>query len=148
MLTYTFTNPSDEKAKILTESLNQVLSDITGDAGRSSYNDDQFNADTDLFLIIEKDSQPLACGAFRYVKNDTCEIKRMFSSVKGLGKEILNILEKKAHSLGYSKIILSTRKTNINAVNFYKKNGYKEIQAYGKYILTKQSICMGKLIDT
>lgn len=144
MKTRNFISPSHPKAKALLISLNKTLLSITGDDGTSSYDDKHFNPDTDIFVLIEVCSEPIGCGAFRYFDDRTCEIKRMFSLQKGIGHEILQILEKEASKLGYRQTILSTRRKNKNAVSFYSKNGFKPIPAYGKYKNNNKSICLGK----
>ena len=136
--------PTDPTAKDLLIALNQTLLKITDDDGTSSYDNDGFNPDTDVFLLMEENSQPVGCGAIRFVTETTCEIKRMFSIKKGVGGEILKVLEEKAVRLGYKYAILSTRLKNKTAISFYRKKSYEKITAYGKYIDNKKSICLGK----
>ncbi len=144
MKTINFVNPSHIKAKKLLEELNETLLKITGDDGTTSYDDKSFNPNTDIFILIEVNSRPVGCGAFRNIDDSTCEIKRMFSNEKGIGRELLKILEEKAISYGYQYAKLSTRLKNQNAVTFYRRNGYKLINAYGKYVDNDKSICLGK----
>lgn len=138
--------PNNPMAIPLIKELSSILNTITGDSGTSSFNMETFEPERDSFIVIKKDNTAVACGSIRCVNNNTCEMKRVYSKVKGLGLKTINILEKKAKEHGYTQIILSTRKVNTNAVNFYLKNGYIEIAPYGKYKTTNVSICLGKNI--
>ncbi|TOL76037.1 GNAT family N-acetyltransferase, partial [Vibrio parahaemolyticus] len=57
-------------------------------------------------------------------------------------------LECYAVEKGYKKAVLSTRRINLKAVNFYKRNSYLESGAYGKYVGVKRSICLSKALVT
>ena len=140
----TFVHPTHPDAQALLEELSRTLSGITGDDGKSSFATDDFDSDTDAFLVISDESGPLACGGLRYLEVGVCEIKRIYAQVKGLGSEVLAGLESKAGALGYRRVVLSTRRVNANAVRFYEKQGYREISPYGKYKRTDVSICFGK----
>jgi GNAT superfamily N-acetyltransferase len=52
---------------------------------------------------------------------------------KGVGKNILRELEKWAKEKGNSQIILETGKLQIEAIEMYKKNGYRITENYGYY---------------
>lgn len=99
-----------------------------------------------MFVIAYEDGKPVGCGCFREISSNTAEIKRMYAKVKRhrVGEEILKYLEKEARKLDYSQIILETRKININAVNFYLKNGYKICSNYGKYENRLDTVCLKK----
>jgi len=57
---------------------------------------------------------------------------------------ILSFLEEKAKIIGYTNLILETRRKNDEAVSFYQKQGYKVISNYGKYKDRPEAICFGK----
>ncbi len=44
---------------------------------------------------------------------------------KGIGSSLLRFVESKACDLGLKAILVSTQKTNLNAINVYQKNGYE-----------------------
>lgn len=139
-------DPNSPEAREIIGELNSSLEKITGDKGTSSYNPAEFDKDNDRFILLEKNNRTVACGGFRKVDDTSIEMKRVYSREKGYGTKIVKSLEVEAKSLGYSRIILSTRRVNQIAVNFYKKLGYKEIEPYGKYIGRSISICLGKAI--
>jgi ribosomal protein S18 acetylase RimI-like enzyme len=70
----------------------------------------------------------------------------MFSKVKGAGGYLISQLESYARQKGYERAVLSTRRVNELAINFYKRHGYSEIEAYGKYVHKDRSICLGKVL--
>ena len=84
--------------------------------------------------------RPLTC--------DIAEIKRVYARTKkaGIGKKIVNSLEKIAKDFGYCSIYLETRLINQNAVMFYKELGYTIIPNYGKYVNRPEAACFGKSI--
>jgi ribosomal protein S18 acetylase RimI-like enzyme len=53
-------------------------------------------------------------------------------------------LEQKARALGYTELVLETRKVNTAAVAFYRKLGYVECANYGKYVGREEAVCMSK----
>jgi putative acetyltransferase len=68
---------------------------------------------------------------------------------KGIAQQILNSLETKAKKLNFKSIKLETGAKQYEAVNFYKKHGYVEIDRFGFYIDCELSLCFEKqLIGT
>ena len=65
---------------------------------------------------------------------------------KGIATKILSELEKWASELSYKKCILETGKRQPEAIELYKKNGYKNISNYGQYKEIENSICFEKKI--
>ncbi|CZF78428.1 Acetyltransferase (GNAT) family protein [Grimontia celer] len=130
----------------LIDELNVSLGNITGDSGESSFVADDFDLSRDGCIVVYVGNKAVACGVFRFHSGQTCELKRMYSKVPGAGSFLLNELEDLAASKGYVGAVLSTRRVNERAVKFYQRNGFKEIEAYGKYMGLERSICMGKPI--
>ena len=62
-----------------------------------------------------------------------CEIRKMYllpkARGKGLGKWMVNFLIERAKELGYQKIELDTASVLIEAIELYKKMGFKEVKA-------------------
>jgi len=143
---YIKVSPDDEAFIALVDELNQTLKVITSDSGESSFKKEAFCDSTDGALLILLDQKPVACGVFRHHAPEVCEMKRMFSKQPGAGRFLITQLEKYAFSLGYRRAVLSTRRVNQSAVDFYIRQGYLEVEAYGKYRYTDQSICLGKLL--
>ena len=142
-------NIASVDANILINELSEELKIITGNDGRGSFNTKDVLNERSVF-VIARDSQgeAVGCAALRNISNDVAEVKRMYARKKslGIGSSILAFLEDRAKELGYKKILIATRAVNINAVNFYKKNGYKIIDNYGTYINMPESVCFEKYI--
>lgn len=77
-----------------------------------------------IFIADENDNV-LACGRLQENENKVGQIRYMAvddsQQGKGLGKKIVQALEKKGKDIGLKKIELQARE---NAVDFYKSNGY------------------------
>ena len=138
--------PSSADYSLLVKELNTSLLEITNDSGESSFSLDDIDIETAGFIVVYLDSAPVACGSFRKVNRVTCELKRMYSKHQGAGRFLIRELEIYAKHKGYFSAVLSTRRINSKAVNYYQRNSYSEIKPYGKYVGRTQSICMGKQI--
>ncbi|UYA62439.1 MULTISPECIES: GNAT family N-acetyltransferase [Enterobacterales] len=144
-------NPSsDGRVIFLIENLNVTLNKITGSDGSKNADLTDFLQEKALFLLALRGGEAIACGGFRPLNSEICEIKRMYSLEKntGLGSKILQELEFSAQKYGYNFVCLETRLVNTDAVNFYLKKGYKIIDNYGVYIGRPEAVCFGKSLPT
>ena len=102
-------------------------------------------------IVAYKDDIALGCGAIKEFDRSTMEVKRMYSTPesrgKGVATQILKELEKWTRELSYTKCILETGKRQPEAINLYKKNGYKLIPNYGQYTGVENSLCFEKLLE-
>jgi len=103
-------------------------------------------------VLAYDDGKPAGCGAIKEYSTDTMEIKRMFvlsdHRRKGIAAKILAELELWTAELSCTKCILETGKKHPEAIELYKKNGYKPIPNYGQYIGVDNSVCFEKKILT
>jgi GNAT superfamily N-acetyltransferase len=112
----------------------------------------QFNKTDKLKYVVVayENSKPIGCGAIREYTPNTMEIKRMYTSPmsreKGIATKVLTELEMWATQLSYEKCILETGKKQPEAIELYKKNGYKLIPNYGQYAEIENSLCFEKLM--
>jgi putative acetyltransferase len=101
-------------------------------------------------VVAYEDNKPVGCGAIKEFTPQVMEIKRMYTLPEGRGKgvatKILSELEKWASELSYQKCILETGKRQPEAIELYKKNGYKSVSNYGQYKGIENSICFEKKI--
>lgn len=84
------------------------------------------------FIVGEVSGKVVAMGGIKKIDADTAEVKRMrvhpdFQGM-GFGQKILKELEKRAKKMEYKKLVLFTDEINTKAINFYLKNGYKEMK--------------------
>ena len=111
---------------------------------------DQFNKiDNIRYVVVAYDNNiPAGCGAIKEYKPDSMEVKRMYvlpeHRKKGIASKILDELEIWASELFYSKCILETGKGQPEAIELYKKKGYKLIPNYGQYSGVENSLCFEK----
>jgi N-acetylglutamate synthase-like GNAT family acetyltransferase len=139
-------HPSSVEARELIEELSNVLLRVTGDNGKSSFSNQDYDLPRSSFIIIQENGESIACGSIRPISDDVCEIKRMYYRKyrRGFGKKVLNELEKQAREFGYKEIWLSTRIINEEAILFYTANDYAVCDSYGKYKNQTESICLSK----
>lgn len=136
-------DPGHKDARAVITRLSEVLLQITGDAGKSSFDLEDMRQSRSVFVVGYLGGLPVACGALRPFSNEIVELKRMYGE-KGTGGNLLIDLEERARGFGYTKVWLSTRIVNSRAVKFYQRHGYKQIENYGKYAGRDNSICFEK----
>ena len=136
-------------AQLLLGELNDTLTRITGASGALSFTEDDVSDSRAAFVIAYVDNKPVGCGALRPMCGSEAEIKRVYArpGTRGVGSAVVRALEQRARALGYSKLLLETRKVNANAVRFYQKLGYTVCDNFGKYIGREYAVCMEKLLN-
>ena len=146
MITLGSADPDSLDAQGLLAELGASLAAITGDSGASSFDPQDVRGPRAVFLVA-RDAQGVAvgCGALRPLHGNVAELKRMYARPgSGAGRHILAALEWHAVVLGYGELWLSTRRVNRRALDFYQRNGYVPIPAYGKYVGSPLSMCLGR----
>ncbi|CAE6403955.1 unnamed protein product [Rhizoctonia solani] len=98
------------------------------------------------------ESVPIACGALRKLDEEYMELKRMYvtPSARGSGAalSILTALEHHARSTkGIKGIKLETGNLHVEAIRFYIRNGYKEIDRFGHYKDVPWSRCFERKFE-
>lgn len=96
-------------------------------------------------VVIYKNGEPVACGAFKEFDNNSVEMKRVFvkkeNRRQGLSRLVMGKLEETAKSKGYECAVLETGQKQYEALNLYKNLGYEIIPNYEPYIGNSNSIC-------
>ena len=94
----------------------------------------EMRAPAGLFVIARLHGEPVGCGALKFHGDQPTELKRMWvaSSVRGLGvgRRLLEELERRAREQGSSMIRLETNKTLTEAIALYRSAGYREVAAF------------------
>lgn len=102
-------------------------------------------------VVAYENNQPVGCGAMKEFMPDSMEMKRMYTAPEGRGRGIatavLTALENWASELSYKSCVLETGKRQPEAINLYKKNGYKNIPNYGQYAGIENSVCFEKNLN-
>lgn len=81
--------------------------------------------DTSIHALIKENDRALAVGRLQFVDEHTSQVRFMAVPAdqqgKGLGREVLDYLEKRSLENGRKKVVLHARE---NAIEFYKSCGY------------------------
>lgn len=130
--------------------IRELDKDLRSRYGAEQEEFDKFNKIENLetVIIAYSNYDPIGCGCFKKFDTDSVEVKRMFVEKihqgKGIGKAILNELEKWAAEIGYGSMVLETGTRQLEAIHLYKKLGYQIIPNFSPYIGNELSICMKK----
>lgn len=147
MLDLARTNSENPDFQKLVHDLDTELS-IRDGADHSFYS--QYNKiDRIKYAVLAFEDQiPVGCGAIKEFEPDTMEVKRMFvlqqNRGRGIAQRVLSELESWAREMNYEKCILETGKRQPEAIELYKKAGYKIIPNYGQYRNVDNSVCFEK----
>ena len=91
---------------------------------------DKSDPDTVAYLRAE----PIGCGAVKHDPAGPSEIKRMWvaESARGLGigRRLLEELERRARDAGAPAVRLDTNKALIEAIAMYRSSGYRQIPRF------------------
>lgn len=151
MLKLQRTNSENEDFKKLVALLDADLAERDGE-DHAFY--DQFNKITDIkqALVAYDRGAPIGCGAIKEIEPGVMEVKRMYVPPqhrgKGIATKILSALEQWAKELSYKKCVLETGKRQPEAIELYKKNGYRIISNYGQYAGVENSVCFEKVVSS
>lgn len=151
-----YTDAKDKVFKELCKQLDQYLNNTNGEQQNTIY--DQYNHTDDLHcvVLVYDNETPVACvGIKAYVSltdekdlMNSVEIKRMFVQPnyrgQGLAKTMIEALEAKAKTDGFTKMILETGVRMSGAIGLYTSCGYQKINNYGSYKELGDSVCMSK----
>jgi GNAT superfamily N-acetyltransferase len=122
------------------------------DDGSGDFKPEDVLGPRSAFLLGRVDGRPVACGAFRPLEGDVCEIKRMFVAPDCRGRKyakvVLAELERLAASLGYAIARLETANRQPEAIGLYERAGYRRIPNFGIYAGSERSVCFEKWLGT
>jgi putative acetyltransferase len=141
-------------ARRLIPALNAELSGRYPEAGATHFRLDpaEVGPGRGAFLVAYAGDEPVGCGAIRRLDAGTAEIKRMFvvpaRRGRGIGGQLLAALEEEARALGVGRLVLETGVRQPEAVALYGRFGFGEIPAFGEYIGSELSLCLGKALAT
>ena len=89
---------------------------------------------TGALLIARLRARPVGCGALKFHPGAPAELKRMWVSPEarglGLGRRLLQELERYARDTGVEVLRLETNRTLSEAVELYRGSGYIEVEAF------------------
>lgn len=92
-------------------------------------------------LMAFSGARKAGCVALRPIKDNQCEMKRLFVRPEfrglGLGRELAERIVDQARTIGYRSMKLDTFDFLTGAVHIYRSLGFVEIEAYYKNPLDK-----------
>ena len=144
---------SSPDAQRLIASLNAELSVIYPNPADNFFElaEEQTAGDRGVFLLARVDGRPVGCGALRRIDATTGEIKRMYVAPAargtGLGRRLLDELERHACGLGLRRLVLETGTRQPQAIGLYRRAGFARIPCFGEYQHAPLSVCMAKPLD-
>lgn len=82
-----------------------------------------------LFIVLERDGEIIATGAYKPFDEHTAEIKRIWTHYslrkQGIAQRVMRELESRAQIAGYSHVYLTTGFRQPEAVKLYLSLGYQ-----------------------
>jgi GNAT superfamily N-acetyltransferase len=95
---------------------------------------DEMRPPAGVFLVATGAGGPVGCGALKFHGDEPTELKRMWISPavrgQGVGRRLLEELERRAAEHGSHAIQLETNKALIEAIAMYRSSGYREVDAF------------------
>ena len=134
--TFVYTSPVDPRARPLIEELTHEYdtryAEFYDQGGAvkemERYPPEAFQPPDGAFLLLLRDGEAIAGGAFMRYDATTAEFKRIWTRHdrrrQGLARRIMAELEARAGAQGYSKVYLTTGFRQPEAVGLYLKIGY------------------------
>jgi DNA-binding MarR family transcriptional regulator len=87
-----------------------------------------------VFLVASLDGEPVACGGVKTNGPGVGYLKRMWVAETarglGLGRRMLDALERQASALGFARLQLETNRTLTEAIALYRSAGYREVEPF------------------
>ena len=105
------------------------------DPGKSIYaTADVFTPPSGAFIVARLRDEPVGCGAILFQKKKRAYFKRMWLAPRlrglGLGRRLLDELERYAQSAGATTFCLETHNSLSEAIAMYRSAGYREVRPF------------------
>ncbi|WP_240617303.1 GNAT family N-acetyltransferase [Nocardioides speluncae] len=144
-------------AALLVEEVQQEYVVRYGGRDDTPLEPDTFELPRGTFVVAYDGDTPVATGAWR-LRDDVlalgtknaAEIKRMYvvpsARRGGVAAAVLEHLERTAREAGAEVTILETGTKQPEAIAFYQRCGYTEIENFGYYRDEPESVCFARLL--
>jgi putative acetyltransferase len=144
-------SPEDKFVQMLIKKLDQFQIDLYGVENCHLDSFEELKNSKAYMVGAYIDNQLIGIGAVKLFA-EYAELKRMYLDEnqrgKGIAEKILAQLEKYVQKTGIKKVYLETGVQQKPALNFYKKNGYSEVEKFGNYETNEVSVFLGKILYT
>jgi len=92
-------------------------------------------------MLAKEEGQTAGIACMKKIREDTCEIKRIYVRPgyrgKKIGQKLLDQLIQSVKEIGYSKILLDSARFMKEAHSLYRSAGFKEIEIYSETEMTE-----------
>ena len=116
---------------------NVALHQVNAHGGNGPWDDDLHRVEAEYiatggeFYVGTVDGRVVGMGALMRLSDDRAEIRRMrvhpdFQR-RGLGRQMLSALERRAVDLGFRTLVLDTTVQQVPAIRLYTQSGYSEV---------------------
>jgi GNAT superfamily N-acetyltransferase len=108
--------------------------------------------DVPVFVVARtRGHSAVGCGGLRFLEPGVAEIKRMYVDPEhrgtGAATAILRDLEARARGAGVRRLVCETGTLQPEAIRFYQREGYEQIDNFGPYLGAPQSVCFARSLD-
>lgn len=121
---------------------------VGGEENRSEYVPYNTLEDIQDVVLMYDGREAVGGAGFKKYDDECAEVKRVFIKQsyrgKGLSKQLMEMLEKRAAQKGFHYFILESGEPLAAAMGLYRKIGYEVIPNYGPYKDMPDSVCMKK----
>lgn len=148
-LQFAIEDPGTPDIVPLTQQLDGYLAGLYPTANIQPVSLDELRRPNVTFVTARVDGTPVACGAC-VDEGDYVEVKRMYVLPAcrglGLGKQLLEALERQVRASGGEVIRLETGTAQEEALELYGRAGYRRCPPFGDHRANPNSVCMEKLL--
>lgn len=135
---YAYTDGTNKDFIELCHGLDDFLNELVGgEENRAEYIPYNTLDDIHDVIVAYDDDMPVGCASFKKYDDKSAEVKRVFIKEeyrgRGVSKELMERLEEKGRSEGYTYFILESGDPLVAAMALYRSIGYEVIPNYGQY---------------
>ena len=135
---YAHTDGTNKDFIELCHGLDDFLNELVGgEENRAEYIPYNTLDDIHDVIVAYDDDMPVGCASFKKYDDKSAEVKRVFIKEeyrgRGVSKELMERLEEKGRSKGYTYFILESGDPLVAAMALYRSIGYEVIPNYGQY---------------
>jgi putative acetyltransferase len=130
-------DPAQPEVRALIDELDRYLIALYRPEDNHLLDIESLRADDVSFYVARRGSEVLGCGALRVIAPGVGEVKRMFVPPRarglGLGRKILETLERRARELRLKEMKLETGDAQPEALGLYRTFGFVPCGPFGGY---------------
>ena len=141
--------PDSQDYARLAQKLDEYYFELVGDI-QFKYAEVNKPHNMNAVCVVYEGEEPIACGAWKKIDDETAEIKRIYvlpeHRRKGAASMIVTAMEADAAKTGRKRFILETARTTADSASLYLSLGYEEIDYYGSPAGAENCRCFKKEI--